>query len=170
MEGITTIVLKKPDKPNYEVPKAYRPVALISTMAKILTAIVAENISQLVEQHHLLLKTHFGGRPGRTTMDAIHYLVHKIKQAWANDQVTSVLFLDVEGAFPNAVTDRLIHNLRKRSIPKVYIKFIEQLLTNRQTKIKFNNFLSESESIEIINGIGQGDPLHQENVKLLNGA
>jgi hypothetical protein len=153
----TTIVLKKPDKPNYEVPKAYRPIALISTMAKVLTAIVAENISQLAEQHHLLPKTHFGGRPGRTTTDAIHYLVHKIKQAWANDQVASVLFLDVEGAFPNAVTDRLIHNLRKRSIPKVYIKFIEQLLTNRRTKIKFDDFLSES--IEIINGIGQGDPL-----------
>jgi hypothetical protein len=70
----TTIVLRKPDKPNYEIPKAYRPIALISTMAKVLTAIVAENISSLVERHQLLPRTHFGGRPGRTTTDAIHYL------------------------------------------------------------------------------------------------
>jgi hypothetical protein len=110
-----------------------------------------------VEQHQLLPKTHFGGRPGRTTIDAIHYLVHKIKQAWPNDQVASVLFLDVEGAFRNAVMDRLLHNLKKRRIPEVYVKFIKQLLTNRRTKIKFDDFLSEA--IQIINRIGQGDPL-----------
>jgi ribonuclease HI len=153
----TTIVLRKPDKPNYEIPKAYRPIALISTMAKVLTAIVAENISSLVERNQLLPKTHFGGRPGRTTTDAIHYLVYKIKNAWANNQVASVLFLDVEGAFPNAVTEKLIHNLRKRRIPEVYTKFVKQLLTNRRTKIKFDDYTSET--INITNGIGQGDPL-----------
>ena len=152
-----TLVIRKPDKPNYELPKAHRPIALISTMAKVLTALIAENISRLVETHQLLPKTHFGGRPGRTTTDAIHYLAHKIKQAWANNQVASVLFLDVEGAFPNAVTDRLIHNLKTRRIPKVYTNFIRTLLTNRRTKITFDDFVSDS--IDIDNGIGQGDPL-----------
>ena len=153
----TTVVLRKPDKPNYELPKAYRPIALISTLAKVLTALVADNISKLVEQHNLLPKTHFGGRPGRTTTDAIHYLVHKVKSAWANNQVASILFLDVEGAFPNAVTDKLIHNLKKRRIPETYIKFIRLLLTDRRTRIKFDDFTSEI--INIFNGIGQGDPL-----------
>lgn len=121
-------------------------------MAKVLTAIVADNISKLVEQHNLLPKTHFGGRPGRTTTDAIHYLIHKVKSAWSNNQVASVLFLDVEGAFPNAVTDKLIHNLKKRRIPETYINFIRLLLTDRRTRIKFNDFTSET--INIFNGIG----------------
>ena len=108
----TTIVLRKPDKPNYKVLKAYRPITLISTMAKVLTALIADNISRLVEQHQLLPKTHFGSRVGKTTTDAIHYLVHKVKQAWENNQVASILFMDVEGTFPNAVTDCLIHNLK----------------------------------------------------------
>jgi hypothetical protein len=63
----------------------------------------------------------------------------------------------MEGAFPNAVTDRLLHNLRKRRIPRVYVDFIKQLLSNRRTRIKFDDFVSEA--IQIINGIGQGDPL-----------
>ena len=109
----TTVVLRKPGKPSYEIPKAYRPIALISTTAKILTSIVAEQLSQTVEQHHLLPKTHFGGRPGRSTADAVHYLIHKICTAWRTNKVVSVLFLDVEGAFPNAVTAKLIHNLKK---------------------------------------------------------
>jgi hypothetical protein len=110
----TTVVLRKPNKPSYVVPKAYRPIALLSSMAKVLTSLVAEIISNLVETHNLLPKNHFGGRPGRTTTDAIQYLVHKIKDAWRDDQVVSVLFLNVEGAFPNAVTSRLLHNLKKR--------------------------------------------------------
>jgi hypothetical protein len=39
----------------------------------------------------------------------------------------------------------------------VYIQFIKQLLTGRCTKLKFDDFVSES--IAILNGIGQGDPL-----------
>ena len=90
-------------------------------------------------------------------LQTLHYLVHKIKHTWANNQVASVLFLNVEGAFPNAVTNRLIHNLRKRRIPEIYITFITALLTNRRTRLKFDDFTSGL--IEIINGIGQGDPL-----------
>lgn len=119
-----TVVLRKPGKPSYETPKAYRPIALLSTLAKVLTAIVAEDIGRLAELHQLLPKSHFGGRPGRSTADAVHYLVQRIKEAWREGKVVSVLFLDVEGAFPNAVTDRLIHNLKKRRIPTAYIHFI----------------------------------------------
>ena len=76
-----TVVLRKLGKPNYETPKAYRPMMppmmLLSTIAKVLTAIIVMDITRLVEQHQLLPKTHFGGRPGRTTTDAIHYLVHR---------------------------------------------------------------------------------------------
>ena len=100
---------------------------------------------------------HFGCRPGPSTTDALHYLVQQVKEAWRKGRVASVLFLDEEGAFPNAVTARLIHNLKRRRIPSTYIKFIEQLLTGRRTKLKFNNFVSES--LSILNGIGQGDPL-----------
>ena len=153
----TTVVLRKPGKPNYEIPKAYRPIALLPTLAKILTSMVAENISKLVEAHHLLPKTHFGGRPGRTTTDAVHYLVDKIKAAWREEKVASVLFLDVEGAFPNAVTARLIHNLKKRRIPTILVNFVAQLLTSRRTRIHFDDYTSEL--MDITNGIGQGDPL-----------
>jgi exonuclease III len=126
-----TVVLRKPGKPNYETPKAYRPIALLSTLAKVLTAIVAEDMSRLAELHQLLPKNHFGGRPGHSTTDAVHYLVQRVKEAWRKGKVVSLLFLDVEGAFPNAVTARLLHNLRKRQIPAAYITFIKQLLTGR---------------------------------------
>jgi hypothetical protein len=59
--------------------------------------------------------------------------------------------------FPNVVTNRLIHNLRKRQIPTLCIEFIKQILTNRRTRIHFDDYVSGT--IQIKNGIGQGDPL-----------
>jgi len=86
------VVLRKPDKLCYEVPKAYHPIALLCTILKVLTAIVAESVSHLVEKDALLADTHFGGSPGHTTTDAVHYLVGKVKLAWGQKRVASVLF------------------------------------------------------------------------------
>lgn len=52
---------------------------LLCTMAKVFTAIVTEDISYLVKKELLLPANHFGGRPGRTTTDAVHVLVDKVK-------------------------------------------------------------------------------------------
>ena len=69
-----TVVLRKPGKPDYSVPKAYRPIALLNTTAKLLTAIVTDNMSHLIKTNHLLPSTHFGGRPGCSTTDSLHLL------------------------------------------------------------------------------------------------
>ena len=101
------------------------------------------------------------------TSDAIQYgqyLVH-IKSAWREDKVVSVLFLNVEGAIPNAVKARLIHNLKKRRIPTTIVNFVTQLLSNRKTKIIFDDYISEVFNIE--NGIGQGDPLSMIHYTML---
>ena len=153
----TTIVLRKPGKPRYDAPKAYRPIALLNTMWKVITAIVASHITFVTEKHQLLPANHFGGRPGRTTTDAMHLLVNKIKAAWRAGKVTSVLFLDIEGAFPNANPERLVHNLRKRKVPEKYANFVHNMLRDRVTTLKFDGYVSDP--IAIDNGIGQGDPL-----------
>ena len=49
-----TVVLKKPQKPDYTKPGAYRPIALLNTLAKTLEALVAKRISREAEQRGLL--------------------------------------------------------------------------------------------------------------------
>jgi len=110
------VVLRKPSKPRYDTLKAYRPIALLNTMWKVITAIIANHITYITKKHQLLPANHFGGHPGRTTTDAMHLLTNKIKVAWRAGKVTSVLFLDIEGAFPNANPEKLVHNLRKRRV------------------------------------------------------
>jgi len=153
----TTVVLQKPGKPHYDVLKVYCLIALLNTMWKVLTTIVADQITFLTEKHQLLPKNHFGGCPGRTTTDAMHLLMLRIKATWHAGKVVAVLFLDIEGTFPNAVPKRLIHNLRKRGIPRKYTKFVNNMLWGRVTTLKFDGY--SLAPIHIDNGISQGDPL-----------
>src|SRR6266481_2685178 len=130
-----TIVLRKPGKPHYDVPKVHRPIALMNTIGKLLSVVVAEDLVHMCEKHSLLPDNHFGGRPGCCTMDAMHLMVHRIKGAWWRNKVAEVLFLDVEGTFPNAVTTCLLHNMRMRRVPESYVLIIEQLLTSHRTRL-----------------------------------
>jgi len=95
-------------------PNAYRPIALENTIDKVLESVMAEHISYLCENHNLLPKHHFGGRPGRTTEDAMLILSESIHQAWKEGNVYSAVLMDVAGAFNNVHHERLIHNMRKR--------------------------------------------------------
>ena len=71
--------------------------------------------------------------------------------------MASVLFLDIEGAFPNAVPSRLEHNLRKRKVPGKIADFICNMLRRRETVLRFDGYTSQP--IVVDNEISQGDPL-----------
>ena len=152
-----TCMLCKPGKARYNIPKAYQPVALLNTVAKLFSAIVTEGIIHRAEVQGLLPAHHFGGHPGHTTTDSLHLLVDTIKSAWHRKQVALVLFLDIEGAFPHAVMARLLHNMWRRGIPEQYVVFVSNVLTGCKTRLKFDDFMSDW--VKLDNGIGQGDPL-----------
>ena len=94
-------------------------------MVKVLTSIVSKNLISIAEQQQLLLDMHFGGRPCRSTTDAVHLLIHQVKEVWRKGKVVSILFLDIEGAFPNVVTDWLLHNMRNRKVPTQTVKLVK---------------------------------------------
>ena len=109
------------------------------------------------EEHNLLPANHFGGRKGRTATDAVHLLVYNIKGALHKGKVMVVLFLDIEGAFPNVDNVQLTRNLLKRRVPVKLVEFVANMLKDRSTTIKFDDHVSGKFTLN--NGIGQGDPL-----------
>ena len=111
----------------------------------------------MCEYYGLLPENHFGGRPSRCTTNTMHLLAHKIKVAWHRHNVAAVLFLDVEGAFPNTITAQLLHNMCMCRVPEEHVLFIDCLLTNRCTRLKFDGYMSDWVNVD--NGIVQGDPL-----------
>src|SRR5882762_2021581 len=86
----------------------------------------------------------------------MHYIVQNIKHTWCNKKVVSALFLNIEGAFPHANTDRLIHDVNMRRFPMELTHFIESSMSDHCMILKFDDYISLP--IPIDSGIGQGDP------------
>lgn len=108
----TTLVLRKPGKPAYDVANAYHPIGILDTLEKLLSTLVANDLSFLAEKFDLLTANQFGGRSGCNTTDALHMLTSTVKNAWHSGKVAAALFLDTQGAFPNTYKDQLIHNMK----------------------------------------------------------
>jgi hypothetical protein len=152
-----TVVLRKPCKPDYTKPKAYRPIALENTLGKVLESIMADLFSYIIETHGLLPPHHYGGRPGRTAEDALMMLSESIHAAWRNGDILSAIFMDVAGAFNNVIHKRLRDNMRKRKIPIWMIEWAMNFLEKRTTQLRFNG--NTSDEIPIQAGTPQGSPL-----------
>jgi hypothetical protein len=48
------VVLRKLNKDDYTMPKAYRPITLLNTIGNIMDAVLARRLSYLVEMYHVL--------------------------------------------------------------------------------------------------------------------
>ena len=162
-----TPVIKKPGKADYTVPGAWRPVVLSDGFARLLNRCKTNYLMDKCEQHGVLQKFHFGGRPGRSTVDSIHLLVKTVKDAWRRGKVVTVLFLDVKGAFPSVAIDRMVHELRAAGIPREQAEWMVRRLKGRKTTLSFDDFLSEEFGID--NGLDQGDPVSGIIYMIYNG-
>ena len=154
---ILTIVLRKARKTAYNMAKSYQPIGLLDMLGKLFSTLVAADLTYIAEKYNLLPMNRFGGRPGRCMTDTIHLVIQKIKDAWRAKKVATILFLNIQAAFTNTVKACLLHNMRSRRVPTPHIKLFDRMLSERQTILKFNDFLSNP--ISVTNGTTQGCPL-----------
>lgn len=109
-----TVAIRKPGKDDYTLPNAWRPIALLSTIGKVVEAITAAQIRRLAEDHAASLPN--GARQNRSTETALDLIVNQAHEVWqAGDYVASLLSLNITGAFDRVVRKRLTHVLRVRT-------------------------------------------------------
>jgi hypothetical protein len=77
-----TIVLRKPSKPDkqrdYSDPGAWWPIALLSTLGKVMELVMAQRLSSLAEQHKLLPDNQMENRKNRSIETALELLIEQI--------------------------------------------------------------------------------------------
>ncbi|THC87303.1 hypothetical protein EYZ11_013252 [Aspergillus tanneri] len=152
------VVLRKPGKPDYSIPGAYRPISLLNTLGKLLEAVMARRLSYLAEKHGLLPDTQFGGRPGRTTEQALLVLANAIDRAWYKYKVVTLIAFDLKGAFNRVNKVSLDVRLQARRIPAVARKWIASFISDRHASIGFDDFRTEVTPLANA-GLAQGSPL-----------
>jgi Reverse transcriptase (RNA-dependent DNA polymerase) len=69
------IILRKPNKPDYSIAKAYRVISLLNCLGKIAEKVAAIEIARFYEENKLLHEGQFGSRKQRSAIDAIAKLI-----------------------------------------------------------------------------------------------
>ncbi|CAA7270795.1 unnamed protein product [Cyclocybe aegerita] len=93
-----SVIVPKPNKPSYSVPKAFRPIVLLITFVK----------------HDILHLNQLGGICQRSTEDAGLILTHLVRAGWVKGLQTSTLAFDIAQFFPSInheMQGRILANL-----------------------------------------------------------
>ncbi|KAL3704532.1 hypothetical protein TMatcc_008203 [Talaromyces marneffei ATCC 18224] len=149
---------RKPAKDNYSLAKSWRPISLLSTLGKILEAVIAERISYAVETVGLLPTNHFGARKRCSAEQALLLLQEEIYKAWRNRKVLSLVSFDVQGAYNGVFKERLLQRLKARGIPDKIVQWIDAFCSRRMATILVNGSTSELRELPQA-GLPQGSPL-----------
>jgi hypothetical protein len=149
-----TIIIPKPNKPDYSNPKAYWPIALLNYLRKILEKLMAMQITTIVEAYYLLYPDQIGGCPQRSAIDATLVLAHDVEMGKSMKLITSTLFLDIHGAFNNVSTTRLLHTMQQLGCPRLVRTWYSTFISERTIALSFDGQTNHQHPIST--GIPQG--------------
>ena len=153
------VVLPKPNKEDYSIPKSYRVIALLNCLGKVLEKIIASRLSYLANTTGLLHHTQLGGRKQRSAVDAVLLLQHYIQQERSKRKgnVTSTLFLDIKGAFDHVSKPKLLSTMQRLDLPSTLVSWVSSFLSERVIRLMFDGRVQDETPVDI--GIPQGSPI-----------
>ncbi|KAF8644940.1 hypothetical protein AX14_009330 [Amanita brunnescens Koide BX004] len=152
-----SVIIPKPGKPDYSIPKAYRPIALLNMVGKLLTKILANRMQHDAAQYNLLHRDQFGGIQGHSTIDAGLVLTDFISEHRERGWHTSVCAINVAQFFPSlshAVTARILQRL---GFSPILVTLINSYFQGRVTAYKWDSATSRKYNFSL--GTPQGDCL-----------
>ena len=87
------VVLRKPGKTveQQKSPKAWRPISLLSTVGKVIEAVMSRRITKAAETHGLLLEGQMGNRRERSIELAVRLLIDNVRIVWHYNTIASLL-------------------------------------------------------------------------------
>ena len=152
------VPVAKPQKPDYSIAKAYRPVSLLECTGKLLEKIVTKRISdEIANIPDILPNNQFGSRPQHSTVDAAITLVHRIQAARQAGYHAALILFDISGFFDHIDATRTKDICGKKGFPPNVVNWIHSFLTNRSAAMKIDSVLTEA--FPIPDGTPQGSPL-----------
>ena len=149
-----TVILQKPDKPDYSIPKAYRPIQLLEVLGKVMERIQARRIAYHLLKNDLISPYQLGGVRGRSAEDISLAILHDIESSLNRQMTSSLLTFDISGFFNNVSHPVLLNRLRELKVPLPIVKWVNSFLRDRRTVVCLDG--RRDEMVEINTGVPQG--------------
>jgi len=141
-----TIVIPKPGKTDYSVPKAYIPISLLSQLEKTLERLYVMRVNRehrrvgifSENQHGFMLERSFA-----TAMDSLLGFVYGHKEKGSH---ALMMNLDVEGAFNRNWHSATLRGMLARNVPAYIIHMVRSFLEDRVVRLKYGGVVVEDKT------------------------
>lgn len=148
------VAVLKPGKPS-DNPQSYRPIALLSTIYKLLERLIHNRISSTILE--CIPAEQAGFRPERSCTDQVLSLTTHIEAGYQKQLKTSVVFIDLTAAYDTVWRHGLIYKLAKVVPCRKTVDLVDEMLRNRLFQVTMGN--TKSKYMKLNNGLPQGSVL-----------
>jgi hypothetical protein len=149
------VPIPKPNK-DPSLGSSYRPISLLSPIAKTLEKIVLPHITQNIPN----IPTQHGFKSKHSTNTALHHINETIAEGFNSKKPhsrTIIVALDMSKAFDTVDTHILIKKIQNTNIPPTIKKFTANYLKGRKAYTTYQN--SKSKQQQFKTGVPQGGVL-----------
>ena len=149
------VIIPKPNKLNYTIPKAYRPISLLNTVGKLLTKIVANCMQFDAAAHSLLHPGQCGGIRKHATIDTGVVLASFISNAKEAGLHTTACTFDISQFFPSLDHRITALILTRLGFGDKLVSLLGSYFRDRTTFYRWDSATSRSYDFSV--GTPQGD-------------
>jgi hypothetical protein len=147
------VPIPKPQKPK-DLPTSYRPIAMLSCHAKTMERVIKNRLEYLVEDRGLLLQSQCGFQKGKSTIDILLQLEHRICDDLSTGNTCLVLYIDLKSAFDTVWGEGLIYKLARSGLKGKLLKWLHNYMLDRKITVTVDG--RESPEVALNAGTPQG--------------
>ena len=152
------VIIPKPNKPSYNLPKSFHPIILLNTLGKLIKKVIGERLQFHVGSNDFIHPSQLGSLKFKSTTNVDIALIYIIWLGWTRNHSTSTLASNIMQFFPSlnhCFPTRVIH---KASLDSRVVSFFSNYLIDRKTSYKWNSFSSPIFNINV--EVGQESTLY----------
>lgn len=138
-------------------PSNYRPISLLTIVAKLLEKVIKHRLSKFLEENNLLANNQFGFRHKRSTEDAVIKLTDTVASSLDKGERCIGVFLDLKKAFDTVSIPLLLKKLEVIGVRGTALSWFSSYLFNRRQYVKQET--TKSDTMPTYYGVPQGSVL-----------
>ena len=151
---VTPIYKGKGDK---EVLSNYRPISVVSHIAKIVEKLVQNQFISYLLSHNFITVEQSAFLRNHSTVTCLHRVIDDWHEALNEREVVAVCFFDISKCFDAISHELLLLKLQYHGVNENELNWFKSYLTGRKQKVSINGNLSKPNNVMI--GIPQGGVL-----------
>jgi len=141
---LISIIIPKPNKPAYNLPKMFYSIVLLNNFGKLTEKVISKRIQVQSITNNFIHPNQLGGLKYHSTVNTDLYLTHLIHTGWVKSFSMSTFAFDISQFFPSLNHQLLLMIFNKARFNKKISLFFSNYLINRKPQYVWNNFISPS--------------------------